>query len=316
MTIGIATRGARAGLAAYHTLQAAEALGHGAIGGFAVFVWRDGNGGLRHATTQDHGTRGLALPAGWQEARHAALISSGPNRPEPLLQFLPANGAVGLVTGHRLPSSPLPGGAALNAHALALMAAGGFDQRALEALLASAPGLDAGLICLPLAGPCLIADAPRVQTRDDLGRFLHDGDATCAILHNSIHSAQLHGDTLAAALGGIALETMGQGRAAHVLITLPDRLPVRPATAEAVELDAAGVVRALHSADPAYAGGRPCITAIYAGTPVVQGGARVGTVFSEVFSALEPWLLVQDAARHFVWRRDERPSDPFARLRP
>ncbi len=140
--------------------------------------------------------------------------------------------------------------------------------------------------------------------RDDLGRFLHDGAATCAILHNSIHAARLHGDALAAALGGMALAVMGQGRAAHVLAELPDRLPVHPAGAEAVELDASGAVAALHSADPAYAGGRPRITAIYAGTPVIQDGTRVGVVLSEVFSALEPWLLVQGAARSFVWQRD------------
>lgn len=304
MTIGIATRGARAGLGAFRALQAVEALGRGAIGGFAVLVWRDGAGGLHHATTQRGGTLSLDLPSGWREARHAAIISSGPDRPEPLLQFLPADGAVGLVTGHRLPSSPLPGGAALNAHALALMAEGGFDQAGLEALLASAPGLDAGLICLPLHGPCLIADAPRVGMRDDLGRFLHQGAATCAILHNSIHAAQLHGDALAAVLGGIALEAMGAGPAAHVLTELPDRLPVRPAAVEAVELDASGAVLAVHSADPAYAGGRPRITAIYAGTPVMRGGARVGVVRSEVFSTLEPWCLVQGPARHFVWRRD------------
>ena len=303
MTIGIATRGARAGLAAFRALRAAEALGTGAIGGFAVFVWREADGGLGHATTQRGGSLGLTLPAGWQQAGHAAIISSGPDRPEPLLQFLPGDGAVGLVTGHRLPSSPLPGGEALNARALAQMARG-LDQAGLEALLASAPGLDAGLICLPLAGPCLIADSPRVRTRDDLGRFLHQGAATCAILHNSIHAARLHGDAFAAALGGIALEAMGQGRAAHVLAELPDRLPVRPSAAEAVEIDAAGAVVALHSADPAYEGGRPRITAIYAGTPVVQGGIRVGVVRSEVFSTLKPWLLVQDAARHFVWQRD------------
>lgn len=311
MTIGIATRGARAGLAALRALRAAEALGRGEIGGFAVFVWRGAEGGLHHATTQNGGSRGLALPAGWEEAGHAAIISSGPDRPEPLLQFLPAQAGVGLVTGHRLPASPLPGGEALNAHVLARMAAGGLDQQGLEALLAAAPGLDAGLICLPLAGPCLIANAPRVEGRDDLGRFLHeDAAATCAILHNSICSASLHGDALAAALGGVALEAMGRGRAAHGLAELPDRLRVRPAAAEAVELDAAGAVLAVHSADPAYAGGRRRITAIYAGTPVVQGGARVGRVLSEVFSALEPWLLVQDAARHFVWQRDREAARP------
>ncbi len=149
MTIGIATRGPRAGLAAFHALRAAEALGAGAIGGFAVLVWRDAGGGLHHAVTQDGGTLGLTLPEGWAAARHAAIISSGPNRPEPLLQFLPADGGVGLVTGHRLPNSALPGGEALNAHALARMAEG-LDQAGLEALLASAPGL--GRADLPAAG--------------------------------------------------------------------------------------------------------------------------------------------------------------------
>ena len=304
MTIGIATRGVRAGRAAFDALRAVEVLGHGSIGGFAVFVWRADDGTLHHATVQDGGAAALTLSGDWQQARHAAIISSGPNRPEPLTQFLPADGAVGMVTGHRLPSSPLPGGAVLNAHALALMAAGALDQAGLEALLASSPGLDAGLICMPLEGPCLIANAPRVAMRDDLGRFLHTGATSCGVLHNSIHTAQLHGYALAAALGGIALAVMGQGRAAHVLAELPDRLPVRPAAFEAIEIDAAGRVLALHSADPAYAGGRPRITAIYAGTPIMQGGARVGTAMSEVFSTLEPWALVQGHARYFVWRRD------------
>lgn len=304
MTIGIATRGDSAGLAAFEALRAVEALGRGAIAGFAVFVWRDGAGRMQHCTTQDGGTLGLAPFGAWRTARHAAIISSGPNRPEPLVQFLPADSAVGLVTGHRLPSSLLPDGAVLNAHALSLMAGGALDQAGLEALLASAPALDAGLICLPLEGPCLIANAPRVESRDDLGRFHHEGAATCAILHNSIYAAQLHGDALAACLGGIALGIMGQGQASHVLADMPDRLPVRAAEADFIEIDATGAVQALHSADPAYAGGRPRITAIYAGTPVMQAGRRVGSALSEVFSGLEPWVLVQGPLRHFVWARD------------
>lgn len=309
MTIGIATRGARAGLAAFQALRAVEALGRGEIGGFAVFVWRDAQGGLHHACTQRGGTLGLALAEGWAEARHAAVISSGPDRPEPLAQFLPADGAVGLVTGHRLPNSRLPGGAALNAHALARMAAGRLDQQGLAMLLDSTPGLDAGLICLPLAGPCLIANAPRVRARGDVGAFLHDGDAmTCAILHNAIFSARLHGDGLAQVPGAMALEVMGGAPAPYRLARLPDRLPVRPMAAEAVILDAAGAVVALHSADPAHGRARPHVTAIHDGTPVMQAGRRIGTVQSEVFSARAvPWLLVQGRARHFIWHRD-RPA--------
>lgn len=305
MTIGIATRGARAGLAAFQALRAVELLGRGAIGGFAVFVWRDDQGVIHHAETQDLGSSTMEMAEGWQEARHAAIISSGPNRPVPLIQFLPALGDVGMVTGHRLPSSRLPDGGVINQRALQLMQAGGFDQAQLQALLDEGPSMDAGLICLPLTGPVLAANAPRVRARDDLGRFTANaGETACAILHNSIYAAELSGDALAAALGSIALEIMGQGRAPYAISVLPDRLPVTRDSSEALHLDDAGQAVALHSADPAYGETRARITAIYSGTPVLQGGAVVGRVVTEVFSPLEPACLVQGAARHFLWQRE------------
>lgn len=307
MTIGIATRGPRAGLAAYRALQAVELLGRGAIGGFAVFVWRDDKGAVHHAETQDLGSLSMTMADGWRDARHAAIISSGPNRPEPLIQFLPAQGDVGMVTGHRLPSSRLPDGGVINQRALQRMAAGGFDEPALAALLSEGPGMDAGLICLPLTGPVLACNAPRVTGRDDVGQFIaNSGAVACAILHNSIYAAELSGDGLAQALGLMALETMGQGAAPYVIATLPDRLLVVQGATEALTLDGGGKPIRLQSANPVYGDARAHITAVYSGTPILQQGAVVGRVLTEVFSALEPACLVQGAARRFLWRRNPR----------
>lgn len=306
MTIGIATRGPRAGAAALQILRAVEAIGSGSIGGFAVFHWRDTSGALHHAVTQDQGTLTLDPAPGWETATHAAIISSGPNRPEPLLQFVPGSPDTGFVTGHRLPTSLLPDGAVLNTAALQAMAAGGFDQAQLEALLATGPAMDAGLICLPLEGPVLIADSPRVASRDDTGRFHWSAgpDLACALLHNSIHTASVHGQALAEALGGIGRAALGGPVADYVCSRLPDRLPVQRAAADFIELTPAGEVIALHSADPAYHGARGRITAIYQSTAVHCQGRRIGQAVSEVFSGLEPGLLIQGPRRDFVWKRD------------
>lgn len=303
MTIGIATRGPRAGLAAWRALLAAELLGRGEIGGFCVFAWRGRDGCLHHATTQRGGTSGLVLPDGWAEAGHAALISSGPDRAEPLTQFLPGDPALGFVTGHRLPASPLPDGRPVNLAALEAM--GQLTQAGLEALLAQGPAMDAGLICLPWQGPVLAANAPRVEGRDDTGRHVWQNGA---ILHNSIFTAQLHGDALAETLGAIAAETMGQGPAPLALATLPDILPVTPAAHEAVEIDATGSVLALYSADPAYFGPKPSITAIYSRLPVMQGGRKAGEAATEAFAGLHAGRLIArpgPAARSFLYRRTQ-----------
>lgn len=307
MTIGIAIRGPGAGFAAFRALLGAELLGRGAIAGFCVFAWRDAFGRIRYETTQNGGTSGLTLSGDWAEAGHAALISSGPDRPEPLTQFLPADDDAGFVTGHRLPASHLPTGEPINGHALDLMRRGSLTQARLERLLADGAAMDAGLICLPLEGPCLLANAPRVETRDDLGRFVvNDGRYCCAILHNSIYAAVAHGDALAADLGGIAAETMGRGPARLGLLTLPDRLPVTASDHEALVLDEAGKVVELRSADPAYGESRARITAVYSRIPVVQGGRRIGEAATEVFAGLEPYLLLPGPAaaeRSFLYLR-------------
>lgn len=307
MTIGIATRGPMAGLAAWRSLLAAELLGRGEIAGFCVFTWRDAKGRFHQVTTQRGGTSGLPeLTSGWREAEMAAVISSGPDRAEPLTQFLPCDPDAGLVTGHRLPTSRTAEGTALNLAALTLLKSGGLSAQSLGDLLAS-PGMDAGLICLPLKGPVVMANAPRVEARDDHGRALREeGPRVAAVLHNSIHAASLAGHALAEALAGIAAETLGLGSARHGIARLPDQIRVVAAAEEAIHLDAEGCVTSLHSADPAYGGIRPGITAIYSRMPVWQGGRMVGHAASEVFARLDTRQLharPSAAARSFVFTR-------------
>lgn len=308
MTIGIATRGPQAGLAAWRALLATELLGRGEIGGFCVFVWRDAAGRFQHVTTQRGGTAGLVLPGDFAVATLAGLISSGPDRPEPLIQFLPCDDRIGLVTGHRLPSSPLGDGTPVNRAALAAMGAGALGQAGLQALLAQGAAMDAGLIGMPLAGPALIANAPRVETRDDHGRYLWQGadDATCAVLLNSIFSARLAGDTLAAAVGAIAVETMVGAAAPMGLARFAAPVRVQAADHEAVVINGADEVISVRSADPAYFGPKPRITVVYSNMPVWRDGRCIGRAASEVFADLRHGVLPPDghaAAQGFLFHR-------------
>ncbi|RRH78225.1 DUF6963 family protein [Falsigemmobacter faecalis] len=304
MTTGIAIRGPGAGQAVLRVLQALEMLGVGEIGGFAVFrALKGAEGALLSAVTQRRGSAGLALPPGWQGGDLAAVISSGPDRPLPLEQFLPA-GPEGLVTGHRLPSSLTAAGEPLNASIFRKMAEGRLDQGGLTAALAAEPGLDAGLIVLPRRGPVLLSHAPRVAARGDCGSFLWQaGDLAVAVVLNSIAATGLSADALAEAVGRIGIEALGGARAGYGTGHLPDRLCVTPATDERVDLDASGLVCALRSANPAFQRGRPGITAIYSGTPVWQEGAPAGVVISEVWADAEAGWLSAGPARQFIWQR-------------
>ena len=114
MTIGIGAIGPNAGLAVFKGLQAAERVGTGSIGGFAVFAAISEDGPLFMSETQRGGTAtlftagetsGVLPPSEIAAAPYAAVMSSGPDRPAPLSQFLAADPAIGLVTGHRLPNA-------------------------------------------------------------------------------------------------------------------------------------------------------------------------------------------------------------------
>ena len=176
MTIGIAAFGPNAGRAVIQALSAVEAVGRGAIGGFVSFVAITASGRVDRLQTQHGGTemliRGVAgsLPPAIAEATIAGLMSSGPDRPEPLSQFTPADGDVGLVTGHRMPNTIGVNGMNLNDEVLQLMRSGHRPLDAVDRVIAANPDGDAGIIALSLDGCIHAADTPSVGRRGDCGR--------------------------------------------------------------------------------------------------------------------------------------------------
>ena len=91
---------------------------------------------------------GIPPPPAIAAARWAGLMSSGPDRPEPLARFTPADPAVGLIQGHRLPNSAGSDGRPLNEVVLARMRAGETPAVAVAAVLEAASDADAGIIAL------------------------------------------------------------------------------------------------------------------------------------------------------------------------
>ncbi|MBN8999795.1 MAG: hypothetical protein J0H54_10505, partial [Rhizobiales bacterium] len=200
MTIGIGAIGPNAGLAVFRTLELAERIGSGAIGGYAVFAAIGDDGTLHRAETQRGGTRtlftlgeqtGVTPPREIAEARYAAVMSSGPDRPAPLSQFLPGDGRVGLVTGHRLPNASGSDGRPYNAAVLDGMRSGSTAAAALEEVLGGAPDADAGMIALGPKAGIAMRNSARVARRPDLGSSLltGPGGTAIAILHNAIWPA-------------------------------------------------------------------------------------------------------------------------------
>jgi hypothetical protein len=212
MTIGIAAFGPNAGRAVWQGLRAVAQVGRGAIGGYASCVAIRADGEVLRAETQRGGASALldahgALPEELAAAPFAGVMSSGPDRPEPLSQFTPADGAVGLVTGHRMPNDRGASGMRLNDEVLVLMRAGLDPEAAIGRVVAANPDADAGLVALDRQGRLGAADTPHVMKRGDRGmaRLVSPcGRAGVAVLHNAI----LPHRPLAALAAEVALDVM------------------------------------------------------------------------------------------------------------
>ncbi len=208
MTIGIGAFGRRAGAAVLAAWEEAERRATGSLHGFAVFTVLDEDGRPITVTCQRGGLATLRARPDAQrdlldrmaEAAVAGVITSGPDRPEPLTQFLAA-GPAGLVTGHRLPNLPTAEGVPANRAALALLEKGLPPRHAAEAVLDGNPDLDAGLIAVTRSGVGL-ANSAHVAGRDDLGKALilaEDRRYGLGLLHNSITPIEGLAEAVAAA---------------------------------------------------------------------------------------------------------------------
>ncbi|MCR4266541.1 hypothetical protein [Nitratireductor sp. ZSWI3] len=286
MTIGIAAYGKRSGAAVVAAVLGAELLGRGAIGGFAVFAVLDPDGTPRYRTTQDGGISALEIPSAWLDAERAAVISSGPDRPEPLTQFLVA-GPGGLVTGHRLPNSRTAGGMPVNEAVSALLERGEPPQQAVDAALAADPEIDAGIIAMTADGRIGFANAARVKRRTDLGQARREG-AGCgfALLHNSIFVADGECRTLADILGPLVWQELTGTPAGHAILRLDTPIRIEAAERDRLHIDADGRIVGLESADPRMLSAERVGAVGYLSAEVWQGGRRVGSAVTELIARL------------------------------
>lgn len=294
MTIGIAVSGPMAGLAAFRALRAVEAVGRGAIGGFVSLVAVGADGNMVAAETQRGGCS--ALFGGGDPPRHiakaglAALMSSGPDRPEPLGQFTPADPSAGLVTGHRLPNMAGRGGVVPADAALRLLREGTDPQQAVQAALAADPETDAGLIVMDLGGRIALGNSAAVARRDDLGEALVSDEASglqIGILHNSIfpHRA-LPMLAVSAAIDSVAPPDRCDGQAALLGVPLL-RGPER-----SLALDADAAVESVTVTCDRWLGPGWEGSVVWRGDPVRQNGVEVGRVTREVYCVVRDGRIV------------------------
>ncbi len=296
MTIGIGATGKNAGLAVFRALEAAERVGTGAIGGFAVFAAIDAKGELRLAETQRGGTTTLFTqgertggppPEDIAAARFAAVMSSGPDRPDPLMQFLAADPRVGLVTGHRLPNTLGPDGVAMNSAVLACMARGMSAKAALDAVLEAYPDVDAGMIALGPDAGIAARNSTLVSRRPDLGAARREGrEAVVEVLHNAIRPHV----SLAPLVADIALSVMAPPDRAAGDIVVTAGTPVIHGPRNRVLVDADNKAVSIESENAALTSGRHNCAAVYLGAEVVKDGMVIGRTL------MEPNVMVEDGS--------------------
>jgi len=284
MTIAIGAYGPHAGLAIFKALQAAEAVGEGAIRGFVMFVVMTQDGQLERFETQRGGTRtlftegettGVEPPEVVREAIAAALISSGPDRPIPLSQFLTADVQVGLITAHRVPQGPSVNGVPLNVEVLAALKAGKTAQVATETVLAQNPFADVGFITIDWTGNLYMQNAPRVEKRPDVGMAYRQDAATgakLAVLHNAIAPAA----SLAPLVADIGFRQMVEVDPIAGWFTLTAGIPIVYGEVNAVEIDEQGLAQKVVTSDRTFTDRDRSGVGIYLHSLVRQNGKILG----------------------------------------
>ena len=300
MTIGILAHGPNAGRAVFEALQAVERVGRGAIGGYATFVAIGASGSLLRHETQRGGTAclfidgeatGVEPPPAVAEARLAAVMSSGPDRPEPLSQFTPADPMAGIVTGHRLPNMPGDDGTPLNLAVLDLMRQGVGATEAVAQVLDRNPNADAGLLAGDIHGGVHARNSRRVARRPDLGHARREAPAgvTVEILHNAIRPIA----GLAEMAAEIAIEAMLRRAVPDAWIVLSAGAPVIAAPADRVIVDESLAVLRIETSDHRLASGRWNCAAIYLGAEIVlQNGRVLGRTIVEPNTIVDEGRLI------------------------
>jgi hypothetical protein len=296
MTIGIAASGPNAGLAVYRSLAAVEKVATGAIGGFCTYAAIDVEGGrLYRAETQRGGTStlfvdgestGVGPPDSAAQARVAGLMSSGPDRPAPLAQFVPAEAEVGLITGHRLPNAMGIKGRPLNLEIFDRLRAGMSASEAVNEVLDADSKADAGVIAVDRAGTVYARNSDRVSRRPDLGHARREDLSTGAVVE-VIHNAIFPVGSLAGLAADLALGVMVPNNHSDGEFKVHAGAPVVYGKENRVLLDGNVAVR-IETTDQRIVTGCHNCAAIYLGARVMKDGLNIGR------TVLEPNVIVQD----------------------
>ena len=295
MTIGIGAYGPNAGRAVFDALAAAEKVGAGAIGGFVTYAAIGEHGEQLRSETQRGGTStlftegettGVEPPEGFARARVAGVISSGPDRPAPLAQYVPADPHGGLVTGHRIPPTTGVNGKPMNGDVLERLVAGEPAARAVDKVVAANPEGDCGLIAIDMKGGAHCRNTERVLRRPDVGTALRRDEASgavVAVLHNAIRPWPVLAELVAA----VALDTMiGEGEP-EGWVTIDAGTPIGMGPENAVHCDPAGVAERVTTTDPAIGERGELGAAIYLASAVYIGGELVGRTTFEPITSIE-----------------------------
>lgn len=304
MTIGIAVCGEQAARAALAGLEAVEAVGHGAIGGFVSLSVVTEDAALIDLGVQRGGAQAMLAEPGFARtagARLAVLMSSGPDRPEPLSQFTPCDPSAGLMTGHRLPNMPGPDGTAPNIVALTALQGGASPQVAVETALSGKPELDAGLIAMSLDGEIAVLNSASVEARDDIGKahFVSPG-LSVGILHNTIFP---HHALAALALSAIRDWIRPASSAPHLGTAVG--LSVAPGPERALLVGATGITGFEAPGEewqrPEWEG-----CPVRRGDPVKNGGRVIGRVVAEAYCILRGGTVTATRGSDTIsWRRQD-----------
>lgn len=334
MTVAVVCVGPEAGRAAVEALAHVEKVGHGAIGGFAhlaaVVQDDDGDGDGRRKKgrvvrleTQRHGSvslLGSAAPKDVQDvlqAHVAALISSGPDRPTPLSQFVAADESGCVATGHRMPQALGARGKSLVEDALERMRSGATSEEAVQRVMAENPHADAGLVGADEMGNVFGENSKRVMRRPDVGHARRkQGNVTVEVLANSIGP---EGQAIADLAAATAMNVMSPNKpnsSLWLVMGTPVEFDVED-TIVVEEVDGLAYISCVKSTDPlTQYGDREEVALIGPQTEVVWAdGTSMGQCHSEPFMVIDKGRVVSCDGQEFYevrYRGSQpcRPADP------
>lgn len=299
-TIGIGASGPHAGEAVFKALRAAEKVGEGSIGGFAVYAVMKKDGKVELYKTQRGGsstlitrgeTTGVMPPEDVLEARIAAIISSGPDRPEPLERALPAKENVGIVTGHRIPIAPCRiHGKAINQEILELMEGGATADEAVEKVIGENMEADVGIIAIDKDGRVSMKNTARVERRTDVAAIKKEDEAkgaVVAVLMNEIHPVP----GVAEIAAGTAIDIMTEKRKpdAEIVVRVGSKVEFGPR--DEVHVDENMIAIKHVTSDKDNLKGEKVCCVPYGGAHVFQKGREIGYTITEPLTILKDGII-------------------------